>query len=135
MHRLAVVSLALVGCAKPPPPKPPAAELPVHDLATVAGTWVTSDDLDIAYKLALGADGTYDLRVDRNRMGTCEIKGKLTGSAKAYTLAFGEHQCRREWSNTATQLAIDSYTGQTLTVTVTTPEGSDRRTYQRAPDQ
>ncbi len=128
-------AIALVGCAKPPPPKPPPTELAVTGLATIAGAWVASDDLDWSYRLTIEATGSYLLHVDRNRLGACDEKATLTGIVgrpKSYALVFGENQCHREFSGTAATLAVTSFTGTTLAVAVTADGLDQRRTFDRA---
>ncbi|HUJ62480.1 MAG TPA: hypothetical protein VLX92_28460 [Kofleriaceae bacterium] len=128
--RLAVyLQLAVAACGHAPPPPPAAAERPVGSAADLAGSWVTSDAMDFGYALTIGKDGSYDLVIDRNRMGKCEQTGRLAGKARAWQLTYQRDDC--EHATGAAAVTIESFTGDALTLAV----GGDRRTYHRAPAQ
>jgi hypothetical protein len=128
---LAVYLLAL-GCAHPPAAKPASSEQPVHVPGDLAGTWSSSDDLDFNYQLVISGDGTYDLWVDRNKMGRCEQKGALATAPqpRTFALTYRINDCHREAVGTTDTLTIESFTGTQLIVAI----GADRHVYQRVSD-
>jgi hypothetical protein len=125
--RLAVYSV-LVGCghAAPPPAKPPAR--PVTAVADLAGKWSASDDMDFVYTLTIGGDGAFDLWEDRNKMGKCEVKGKLALTAGKLVLAVELDTCHRDVAETSADIVVDQFSGDAFTLTVR----DDSRAYRRA---
>lgn len=123
-------------CGSKPTPKPPPAQLAITGPASFAGRWVTDDDLDFGYSLQVSADGGYLLVVDRGKMGRCEQKGALVGTAdpRRYQIAFVKDTCDPEYTGGTIEIAVASFTADEL-VLVTTFAGTPlRRTYARAPE-
>jgi len=52
-------------------------EHPVKTFGEIAGTWVTSDDLDPFYELTIRADGDFELVIDRGKRGRCVTHATL----------------------------------------------------------
>lgn len=106
--------------------------------ASIAGTWVSADDLDFGYRLVLAPDGGYLLTIDRGKMGTCEQKGGLRGGAspRSYQLAYTRDTCASVPGTGAAAVTLDvaSYTGGALTVALTAEGTPLRRTYERDPN-
>ena len=122
----------VVACGHPQPVKPAPKQLPVRAASDVQGRWATSDDMDWGYVLNIGADGTFDLVIDRNKLGRCEVKGSLTATGdRSFDLAYGRNDCDREASHTRAPVAITSFTGDALTIQI----GDQTRTYSRAPSE
>ena len=134
--RLPVTVLLLAACGHPPPAKPVAAERPVRAVADIAGRWLTSDDLDWAYTLALDPSGTIDLVIDRNKMGRCEEKGKLAPAAPpSFQLTYERNDCNREYAGAQLQLKVASFTGDSLTIVITGYGSEEKHVFTRAPVQ
>jgi len=100
----------------------------VTAVGDVAGTWRASDELDFTYTLTIGADGAYEQWIDRNRIGRCRQKGTLAGTGKALQLTYQIDDCKRDDIGTTQPLAIESFTGDALTIAI----AGERRAYRRA---
>jgi hypothetical protein len=135
MRRIAF-AVILVGCGHAPPPKPPPAEREVKATADLAGTWVTSDDLDWGYRMAIAADGAIDVVIDRNKLGRCEQKGTLevVGPNK-FRVTYAKNECNRDYTGAALELGVTSFTGDELAIVVTGFGSEERHAYRRAPAQ
>jgi len=133
MRALAVVLLASA-CGHAPPPKTAAAERPVKTVADVAGHWVTSDDMDWYYALALDPSGGLDLVIDRNKMGKCEQKGKLVAgdAPQTFLLTYERNECNRDFNGASVQVKIESFTGDSLTLALI-GTGQERHRFTRDP--
>lgn len=123
------------GCGHAPPPRAASAEIPVTSPATIAGRWLTSDDLDWGYALEISADGRYTLHLERGKMGGCERRGRLSGKPEAGTfqLAYSKSTCDPPGTIALVSLSVTSFTGEALAVVVTGNGTEDRRSYQRDP--
>ena len=108
------MQIAACGHPAPPPEKP--AQKPVTAVADLAGSWTASDELDFGYALTIGADGSYDQWIDRNKLGRCEQKGTLAGSGTALQVTYKVNDCHRELAGTTQTLTIEAYDGATLTI-------------------
>jgi hypothetical protein len=130
-----VALVSAIACSHPPPPPLPTAEKPVAVFADVAGHWVTSDDLDWSYALALGADGDFRLTLDRGKIGRCEVHAKLVQAAVApkFELEVALDECHRDRAAGPIVVAFPSFTGTALTVELTDAGQTDRHTFTRAP--
>ncbi len=95
--------------------------------ADLAGKWTASDELDFGYTLTIGADGSYDQWIDRNKLGRCEQKGTLAGSGPQLQLTYKVNDCHRELAGTAQTLTIESFDGTSLTIAI----GDERHVYRR----
>jgi hypothetical protein len=125
-----VVIIALASCGHAPPPPPKPAEKPISAIADIAGKWTASDDMDFAYSLTITPEGALDLWIDRNHMGRCEEKGTLSPPAdKTFQLTYRINDCHREAKGSTQALAVESFTGDTLTISL----GAERHVYRRAP--
>lgn len=118
----------MAGCGHPAPPPAKPAQKPVSSAADLAGKWTASDDMDFGYVLTIGADGSYDQWIDRNKLGRCEQKGTLAGSGTALQLTYKVNDCHRELAGTAQALTIEAFDGSTLTIAI----GDERHVYRRA---
>ena len=116
------------GCGHAPPPAPKPAERPVAAVADLAGTWNASDDLDFLYKLTIDKDGAFDLWIDRNKLGKCEVKGKLALTAGKLVLAVDLDQCHRDVTETSADVQVEQFTGDAFVLTLR----EDSRAYRRA---
>jgi hypothetical protein len=126
---LAVYCL-LAGCGHPPAAKHATPELPAQTAADLAGSWTASDESDYAYALAIAADGTLDLVVDRNKLGRCEAKGTFVpaGPAKRFTLTYRINECERGAVGASAAMVVESRTADELVIAI----GSERHAYRRA---
>jgi hypothetical protein len=100
----------------------------VSSPADLAGTWTASDELDFGYRLTIGADGSYDQWLDRNKLGRCEQKGTLAGSGKTLQLTYKVNDCRRDAAGTTQALQVEAFDGTSLTIAI----GDERHVYRRA---
>jgi hypothetical protein len=133
MYRYAFLAALLVGCGGKPAPKKAAPELPVDGPASIAGEWVVDDDMGFFYTLTIGADGALGRKIDRGKMAPCEEGGKLAAGdkPKAFTLAKSKDTCHPDAANASIAVEVASFTGDVLTLVVTTSMGPERRTYRR----
>ena len=122
-------------CSHPPPPKAPPAEKPVKTIGDVAGHWVTSDDLDWYYALAVEPTGAIDLVVDRNKLGRCEQKGTVAAGTEpgTFQLTYAKNECNRDYNGAALQLKVASFTGDSLTLVISGYGSQESHTYKRDP--
>jgi hypothetical protein len=126
---IAAVVIALASCGHAPPPPPKPAEKPVAAASDIAGKWVASDDTDFAYALTITAEGAFDLWIDRNKMGRCEEKGTLAAASdKTFNLTYKVNDCHRETVGQTQPLAVESFTGDALTIAL----AGGRQVYRRA---
>jgi hypothetical protein len=134
MRALAIV--LVVACGHAPPPKPAAAEQPVATIADIAGEWVSSDDMDWSYALALEPGGAIDLRVDRNKMGRCEQKGKVaaTDAPKTFLVTYEKNECNRDYAGASLRMNVASFTGDSLTIVFGGYGSEERHVFTRAPE-
>lgn len=124
----------VAACAKPPPPKPPPAQLPITGVASIAGDWVTDDEMGWNYSLVIDGTGAFLAKLERGKLPGCEQKGTLSpgSAAKRFALALTKNTCESPF--TAAEVDVASFTGEHLTVVVTPPSGvSQQRTYHRRP--
>jgi hypothetical protein len=122
-------------CGHAPPPKPPPPELPVATPADLAGTWVADDEMDRGYRMTIGKDNTFDLVIDRGKVGNCEQKGTLSPGAapKEFTLQYEKNECNRDYTGAGIQLKVASFTGDTLAVVMVGYGVEERHAFKRAP--
>ena len=104
-------------------------------IGDVAGRWVTSDDMDWSYALALDAAGTIDLVIDRNKMGRCEQKGKVApGDApQKFQVTYEKNECNRDYAGAVLQLEVASFTGDSLTLVLSGFGSQEKHVFTRAP--
>jgi hypothetical protein len=128
--------LVVASCAKPPPPKPPQAELEITGPASFAGSWVTDDDMDRGYRLVIDQTGKLVLTIDRGKMGRCEQKGTLETGAdpRSYRIVYTKNTCDPQYGGTPLEIKIASFTGAALALVIT-GDGAERRpVYTRDPN-
>jgi hypothetical protein len=133
--RRALPWILACACGHPAPPKPPPAERAVTTAADLAGSWVSSDDLDWGYRMTIGADGAIAVTIDRGKLGRCEQKGKLDagGEAKTFTVTYAKNDCNRDYAGAQLVLKISSFTGDALAFALTGYGSEERHIYRRAP--
>ncbi len=103
-------------------------ELSAEKVADLAGTWVASDDMDWGYKMTIAAPSTIDVWIDRGKMGRCEQKGTMKPSSpRVFQVVYTRGECNPQAVNIPIDMAISSFTGTSLTITV----GDQKRTYAR----
>ena len=127
--------IVFASCAKPPPPKAPAAELEITGPASFAGSWVTDDDMDRGYNLVIDPTGKLVLTIDRGKMGRCEQKGTLEKGVdvRTYRIAYTKNTCDPQYGGTPLEIKIASFTGAALALVIT-GDGAERRpVYTRSP--
>jgi hypothetical protein len=123
-------ALVIAACGAPPKKVQGPVEMPAEKVADVAGTWVSSDDMDWGYKMTITAPSTIDVWIDRGKMGRCEQKGTLAPSSpRVFRVVYTIGDCNRQAVNIPIEMAVSSFTGTSLTVVV----GDQPRTYTRAP--
>src|SRR5258708_5524691 len=124
----------VVACGHAPPPKPPPAELAVKTAADIAGTWVTSDDMDWGYRLTIDKDGKLDQTIDRGKLGRCAQKGTLAvgGEPKQFAITYAKNECNQQYDGGAVQLKVTSFTGDALAVTLVGYGVEERHVYKKA---
>lgn len=131
-----LVALQVAACGGKPSPRARSSEIPVTGTATLAGTWLTNDDMDWGYRLVLVPDGRFAMYIDRGKMGACQQKGRLTQGAgpSTFTLTVNTDGCNPTGA-TGGQLTISvpSYTGESLTLMYMVGANQVRRVYQRDP--
>ena len=134
--RWLVLSLVVAGCG--PKQKPPAApaEQPVTGVASIAGEWVADDEMSWSYALSIKPDGALVGRVDRGKLPRCDREGTLSPvEGRKFKLVMTKNTCEQAIANAGTaELEVASYTGNALTVVVTTNGQPERRTYARRPN-
>ncbi len=130
-------TVLVVACGHAPPPKPQAAEQPVKTAADLAGTWVTSDDMDWGYRLTIDKDGKLDQIIDRGRLGRCEQKGTIAAGdePKQLAITYAKNECNQQYDGSAVQMKVTSFTGDALSVTLVGYGIEERHAYKRAPRQ
>ena len=109
-------------------------QLPVTGIASIAGDWVTDDDMGWNYSLVIDPTGAFLAKLERGKLPGCEQKGTLAAGAEAkrFALALTKNTCEAPF--TAANVEVASFTGGELTVVVTPPGGEPQpRTYQRRP--
>jgi hypothetical protein len=106
-------------------------EMPAEKVADVAGTWVTSDEMDWGYKMTITAPSTIDVWIDRGKMGRCEQKGTMAPSSpRVFRVVYSRGECNPQAVNIPIDMSVASFTGGRLTIVV----GDQKRTYTRAPE-
>lgn len=114
-------------CGHPPAAKAPAPELPAGSAADLAGRYSASDELDFGYVLTIGADGSFDLWIDRNKLGRCEEKGTLSAGAtpKTFALTYKVNECHRDAVGATEQVTVESHTQDQLVLVI----GAERHVF------
>jgi hypothetical protein len=120
----------LAACGGSPKRAAAPVEMPAEKVADVAGTWVTSDEMDWGYKMTISPPSTIDVWIDRGKMGRCEQKGTLEAtSPRVFRVVYTRGECNPQAVNVPIDMSVASFTGQNLTIVV----GDQKRTYARAP--
>ncbi|HET9482513.1 MAG TPA: hypothetical protein VFO79_01030 [Xanthomonadales bacterium] len=134
--RLVVIGLLLLGCGQKARPAPAPAEQAVTGIASIAGEWVADDEMSWSYALAITADGTLTGKIDRGKLPRCERQGTLAyAGGRKFKLAMTKNTCEQAIANAgAAEVEVASFTGNALTLVVTTDGVAERRTYTRRPD-
>ena len=130
------VALVLVACGSKAKPPPPPTERDVTDVASIAGEWVADDDMSWSYALTIKPDGVFAHKIDRGKLPRCEREGMLAaGDAnRKFKLAMKKNSCEQAIPNAGVaDVEVASYTGNVLTLVVTTDGVPERRTYTRRP--
>ena len=111
---------ALAGCHHEPPPKPPAPERPLTKPGDLAGSWVTSDDLDFGYQLTFDGSGMMRQTIERGRMGKCDQDAQLAmgSAARTFTFTFKHDTCDEGGPGAARTLEIVSFTADSSSIVV-----------------
>jgi hypothetical protein len=131
---MATATIALVvACGHKASPKKVAAELPVDDIASIAGDWVSDDDMGWYHVLAIARDGALVGTIDRGKLPKCELAGLVVGAPKQFAVTFTKHTCHPEDQGAPLVFEVVSFTGDTLTLVIAAHSGPERRTYQRKP--
>ncbi len=127
--------MLVIGCGQKAKPPAPAAEREVTGVASVAGDWVTDDEMSWSYALTIEPDGTLLASIDRGKLPRCERRGQLAvDSGRKFKLAMTKNTCEQAVTNAgAASLEVASFTGDVLTIVVTTDGTPERRTYTRRP--
>src|SRR5688572_27880023 len=88
----------LPACGKPPPPRPPPAELEITGPASFAGSWVADDDLSWGYTLAVAPDSKIYLVIILGQVGRCDQKGVLQPGPdpRTYQVVYEKNTCTPE---------------------------------------
>lgn len=136
MRLLAIVVLA-AGCGHKAKPAPALAEQEITGIASFAGEWVADDDMSWSYALSIKPDGTLLGKIDRGKLPRCEREGTLSpgAGARKFKLAMTKNTCEQAIAHAGTaELEVASFTGNALTVVVTTDGTPERRTYTRRPN-
>lgn len=135
--RWMLVMLVMAACGNKPAPRHADPQVPVTGAASIAGTWLTNDEVDWFYRLNLFFDGRFALTIERGKMGTCEQNGMLRpGTAgSAFLLTLTKDSCAPGGSPLGGSLAVSvpSYTGEALTLMYLVGNTQIRRSYTRDP--
>jgi hypothetical protein len=126
--------ITLVACGAKAKPQPPPAELEVTGPASIAGDWVTDDDMS-SYALTIQPDGKLVGRIDRGKLPACDRVGVLTGDGRKLALAMTKNTCEQADPHPGNAtFEVASFTGTALTIAVTIDGSLERRTYTRRPN-
>ncbi len=120
LRRALVACTVLAGCHHEPPPKPPAPERPLTKPGDLAGSWVTSDDLDFGYALTFDGSGMMTQTIDRGRMGKCVQDAQLAmgSAARTFAFTFKHDSCDEGGPGAARTLEVESFTADVLSIVV-----------------
>ncbi len=135
--RWMLVGLLVAACGNTPPPRHAPPEIPVTGTATIAGTWLTNDEVDWFYRLLVAPDGRFELTIERGKMGTCEQRGRLAAGKgpSAFLLTLTKDSCAPDGTPLGGGLlvSVPSYTGEALTLMYLVGDTQIRRSYTRDP--
>lgn len=135
--RSLVLAVLAAACGSKAKPAPPPAEVDVTGVASFAGEWVADDNMSWSYALTIRPDGTLMGKIDRGKLPRCEREGTLapSGAARRFKLVMTKNTCEQAIAHAGTaELEVASFTGNALTVVVTTDGVPERRTYTRRPN-
>ena len=126
-----LIAIGSLGCHHAPPPRPAAPERPLTGPGDLAGSWVSSDDLDWGYQLTFDAAGKMTQTIERARMGKCVQDAQLTPGPAPRQFAFTwKHDACDEGGPGATRtLEVVSFTADQLDVIVRGGVGPLHRRY------
>jgi len=132
--RWVIASVLVAACGHAPPVKVEAEEEPVTGVATLAGTWLTNDDMDWLYRLRIGADGRFVMSVDRAKLGTCEQRGTIAqyGEGASFMLTITRDSCSNSEGGSL-PFTIPSFTGDKMTLAYKIGTAKTKRFYSRDP--
>jgi len=135
--RWLVVVLLVAGCGQRAKPQPPPAEKEITGVASFAGEWVADDEMSWSYRLTIKPDGTLLATIDRGKLPRCDREGTLAAgeAARKFKLAMRKNTCEQAIANAGmADFEVASFTGDVLTIVVTTNGVPERRTYTRRPN-
>ncbi len=126
-----LVGIGSLGCHHAPPLRPPAAERPLTKPGDLAGSWVTSDDLDWGYQLTFDAAGKMTQTIERARMGKCVQDAQLVAGPvpRQFTFAWKHDACDEGGPGAARTLEVVSFTADQLDIIVRGGVGPLHRRY------
>ena len=132
-----LVAACLFGCGQKAQPKPKPTEQEVTGAASIAGEWVTDDEMSWNYSLSIKPDGALVGKIDRGKLPQCDREGKLAPDGpRKFKLNMSKNTCDQSQMHPGmAELEVASFTGNALSIVVT-PAGEEpeHRTYQRRPN-
>ena len=87
--------------------------------------------MDFVYTLTIDKDGGFELWIDRNKLGKCEIKGKAHVAGGKLLLGAPEDQCHPDVREPDYELVVTQFTGDAFVLTLR----DDTHAYRRAATQ
>jgi len=132
--RWVIACLLVAACGHPPPVKTEGTEEPVTGVATLAGTWLTNDDMDWLYRLTVVPDGRFVMSVERGKLGPCEQRGTIAqyGEGASFMLTITRDSCSHGEGGSL-PFTIPSFTGDRMTLAYKVGTSKTKRFYQRDP--
>ena len=133
--RWVIACLLVAACSHPPPPKAEGSgEEPVTGVETLAGTWLTNDDMDWLYRLTIVPDGRFVMSVERGKMGPCEQRGTVAhyGEGASFMLTLTRDSCSKGEGGQL-PFTIPSFTGDAMTLAYKVGTAKTKRFYTRDP--
>jgi len=133
--RWVIACLLVAACGHAPPPKVEGSgEEPVTGVETLAGTWLTNDDMDWLYRLTIVPDGRFVMSVERGKLGSCEQRGTVAhyGEGASFLLTLTKDSCSKGEGGQL-PFTIPSFTGDAMTLAYKVGTTKTKRFYTRDP--
>lgn len=132
--RWVLASMVVAACGHAKPTLTEGNEEPVTGVATLAGTWLTNDDMDWLYRLRISPDGRFAMGVERGKLGNCEQRGTIAqyGEGASFMLTITRDTCS-DSEGGSLPFTIPSFTGDKMTLAYKVGTTKTKRFYSRDP--